>query len=149
MIQCFQLADPGRTLVGARSLDVPRLFAFVANSFRAWLGWAVATQMSYLATFDMSVRSDSQLVKQELTVVALLSMSAIAGHVSKTAAGVAGLLRAPSAVSSAVATALVTAAIAATTTFIAVASNVADFPTLVTFLTAAHTTAAGIATWSS
>lgn len=92
MIQCFQLAGPRRTLVGARSLDVPRLLAFVANSFRAWLSRTVAAQMSYLATFDSSVRTDSHLVEQGLTVVALLSVGTIAGHVSKTAAGVASLL---------------------------------------------------------
>src|SRR5215471_9134808 len=67
------------------------------------------------------------------TVVALLSLSAVTGHMSIAAAGITSLL-ASAIPATAVATAAVTTAVS--TTLGTVTSNVSDLPTLVAFLAA-------------
>jgi hypothetical protein len=107
-------------LVRASGLDVSRLLALVANSFTLGFSGAVAGYMS-----DIS------------TVVALLTMSAIAGHVAKATTRVASLLA--TTVSSVTETASIVAALGA------IACDMADLAAFVAFLAAAGSTIVVIA----
>lgn len=98
------------SLVGASGLDVTRLLAFVADTLACGFRGAVARDMANFAT-----------------VVALLTLSAIASHMTEATARIASLLAAAAvAIATVIASALM-----------AVTSNVADLAALVAFLTAA------------
>lgn len=106
-------------LVGASGLDVTRLLAVVANALALSLGRAVAGDVANLTT-----------------VVALLSVGAVAGHVAESAARVASLL-------TAAVTATETTTVA--TALGAVARNVSDTTALVAFLATGGTAAVALA----
>lgn len=107
-------------LVRASGLDVSRLLALVANSFTLGFSGAVAGYMSNIST-----------------VVALLTMSAVAGHVAKATTRVTSLLA--TTVSSVTETASIVTALGA------VARNMADLAAFVAFLAAAGSTIVVIA----
>jgi hypothetical protein len=102
-------------VVGASALDVAGLLAVVTNPLTLGLCGAVARDMADFAA-----------------VVALLAVSAVAGHVAETAARVASLLAATEA--TATTTSSETTSIA--TTLGAVSGNVTDAATLVALLAA-------------
>jgi hypothetical protein len=110
-------------LVGALSLDVTRLLALIASTLAAGLGWAVSGEMANLAT-----------------VVALLTLGAVTGHVAVTTAGVAGLSTLATTESTSLSTAVTAVTTKATTTLStvtslgAVAGNVTDLGALVALL---------------
>ena len=116
----------------ALGLDVTWLAALVAGALRGGLGWAVTAQMTGLAT-----------------VVALLALGAVAGHMSNAAAGVAGLL-ALTAVATVGLLAAVAAVVVTTGTGLwAVAGNVSDLGALVALLGGSTERAATLGTLSS
>lgn len=115
---------------------MPGLLAFVANSFTLSLGGTVAGNMPKFATYPWLVLCKIVHVRVDavwLTVVALLTLGAVTGHVTEATAGIAGLLPATKAatVSATIATALGTAA-----------SNVSNLAALVALLTADRTSIA-------
>lgn len=116
-----------RGLVGAGSLDVTWLLALVADALLCLAG-AIPAEMSDLAT-----------------VVALLTLSAVARHVTVTAAAVAG---SSSTAAGAAKASSIAATVAAGTTLRAVTSNVTNFATLVAFA-ATTATVAGTASKSA
>lgn len=103
----------------ALGLDVSWLSALVAGALSRGLRWAVSAQVTGLAA-----------------VVALLSLGAVAGHVSDATARVAGLLATTvSTGTAAVASATTTVAgVLVTTSLWAVAGNVSDLGALVALL---------------
>jgi hypothetical protein len=118
-------------VVGASALDVAGLLAVVTNPLTLGLCGAVARDMADFAAF-LHVNMNMEKAREPLTVVALLAVSAVAGHVAETAARVASLLAATEA--TATTTSSETTSIA--TTLGAVSGNVTDAATLVALLAA-------------
>lgn len=100
----------------ALSLDVSWLSALVAGALSRGLRWAVPAQVAGLAA-----------------VVALLALSAVAGHVSNATARVAGLLA--TAIAATTVSAATVASVLVATSLWAVAGNVSNLGALVALLT--------------
>jgi hypothetical protein len=126
-------------LVRASGLNVSRLLALVANSFALGFSGAVARYMSNISTYGHCylAKKCKKNIDKRLTVVALLTLSAVAGHVAKATTRVASLL------ATAVSSLTVAASIVATLGTIA--CDVADLTAFVAFLAAAGSTIVVIA----
>lgn len=126
-------------LVRASGLNVSRLLALVANSFTLGFSGAVAGYMSNISTYDhcYSTKKCKKNIDERLTVVALLTMSAVAGHVAKATTRVASLLA--TAVSSVTEAAFIVATLGT------IACDMADLTAFVAFLAAAGSTIVVIA----
>jgi hypothetical protein len=112
---------------------VAGLLALVADALAVGLSRAVARDVADFAAYittSQCIYKGEKKREEERTVVALLSLCAVAGHVAVSAARVAGLLATAKATLSTTA-AGVAAALAAVT------SNVSDLAALVAFLASA------------
>jgi hypothetical protein len=118
-------------VVGASALDVAGLLAVVANPLTLGLCGAVARDVADFAACLCVSMNMIEEACEPLTVVALLAVGAVTGHVAETAARVASLLAATEAT-----TATTSETTSVATTLGAVSGNVTDAATLVTLLAA-------------
>jgi hypothetical protein len=119
-------------VVRASALDVAGLLAVVANPLTLGLCGAVARDVAdFAACLCVSMNMIEEEACEPLTVVALLAVSAVTGHVAETATRVASLLAATEAT-----TATTSETTSVATTLGAVSGNVTDAATLVALLAA-------------
>ena len=76
--------------VRASGLDVARLFASIADSLRGRFRRAVTTHVAELATYRAGLAEEGGMIKVlRLTIVALLTLSAVSREMTEPAAGIA------------------------------------------------------------